>query len=234
MDLVLLQSIPYEIFYILLVTQTGAFLAFGLKKDGTIGEKLYEEHFGENSHIHHVCLSQNGDFIFITDLGNDKLFAYQVHETSCGIDFCNIGYFSFPNQTEPRHIAIKNNDLYIITEISCKLYHLRFLEDLTFQCIEVHSLLPTNTNLGDDFTGCAITLSQNKDFLYTSIRGHNSISVFSLKNQTPDLIQNVSCHGNNPRDITICKNGTSLLCANYLSDSISSFEIDQKSRTTYL
>lgn len=234
MDLVLLPSILFEIFYILLVTRTGSFLAYQLKENGMIGEKLYEEHFGKNSHIHHVCLSENGDFVFVTDLGKDNLLVYQVIETSCGFDFCNVGCFSFPNQTQPRHIAIHHNDLYVITEASCKLYQLRFLEDHTFEWIGTFSLLPPNTNLGEDFTGCAITLSPNSDFLYTSIRGYNHICVFSLKNQAPHLIQTISCYGNNPRDITICQDGTLLLCANYLSNSISSFEIDKNTRSTYL
>lgn len=233
MVLVLLRSIPFEISYILLVLPTGAFFAFGLNENGTIGKKLYEEHFGENSHIHHIVLSGNGDFLFITDLGNDKLFAYQVIETSSGIDFCKVDCFSFPSGTQPRHIAISDYDLYVITEASYELYHLRFLEDHTFEWIENFSLLPADVTRRNDFTGCAITLS-NHNFLYTSIRGHNSISVFSLKNHTPTLIQNISCHGNNPRDITICKEGTSLLCANYLSNSISSFEINKNTRITHL
>ncbi len=234
MVLVFLRLIPLETSYMLLVIPFGSILAFSLNNDGSIGKKQYEEHFGENSHIHHIVLSENGDFLFITDLGNDKLFAYQIIESSHGIDFCKVDCFSFPTKTQPRHIAIKNHDLYIITEASYELYHLRFLEDHTFEWIGNFSLLPQNTTIGNDFTGCAITFSPNKEFLYTSIRGHNSISVFSLKNTTPTLIQNISCYGDNPRDITICKNGTSLLCANYLSNSISSFEIDTNTRFTYL
>lgn len=207
----------------------GSLLAFRLNDDGSIGEKLYYKCFGKSSHIHHICFSQDYNFLFVTDLGKDELLAYQIVDKHSNIVFHKINAFSFPAGTQPRHIVMgNNNNLYVITELSCKLYHIRFLNNHTFELVGFSSLLPSNTTILENFTGCAIKMSFHKDFIYTSIRGHNSISIFTLKNSIPTLIQTISCNGNNPRDIEICFNGTLLLCANYLSNSITYFTIDSK------
>ena len=62
--------------------------------------------------------------------------------------------------------------------------------------------------------------------MYISIRGHNSISVFNIQDDKLELIQNIYCEGDNPRDITIDKYGRNLLCANLNSDNISIFSIN--------
>lgn len=207
----------------------GSLFSFKLNADGSIGKKLYYKSFGTNSHIHHICFTPNRDILFLTDLGNDKLFAYKVIYHNGILKLEEIASFSFPTGTQPRHMAIDNfNNLYVITESSCRLYYIQFSSMNHFKLISSFSILPDNVLNSANFTGCAIKISDNKDFIYVSVRGHNSISVFALKDHFPILIQNISCNGTNPRDIEICSCSNLLLCANYLSNSISFFKIDIK------
>ena len=92
------------------------------------------------------------------------------------------------------------------------------------------NILPDNIKIEKNFTGCALKISSDKKFIYTSIREHNSISVFD--SGALELIQNISCFGEIPRDINFDESQNYLLCANQKSSNITVFERNKK--TGYL
>ncbi len=63
-------------------------------------------------------------------------------------------------------------------------------------------------------------------FIYTTLRGHNSISVFKYENNELELLQNILSYGNTPRDLEIDKIQRYLLVANQDSDEISIYSRD--------
>lgn len=63
-------------------------------------------------------------------------------------------------------------------------------------------------------------------FIYTTLRGHNSISVFKYENNELELLQNILSYGNTPRDLEIDKTQRYLLVANQDSDEISIYSRD--------
>ncbi|MFT5030134.1 MAG: 6-phosphogluconolactonase, partial [Candidatus Binatia bacterium] len=67
-------------------------------------------------------------------------------------------------------------------------------------------------------------------FLYCSNRGHNSIAVFSIDENSGSLntIQRVSSGGEVPRNFGIDPTGRFLLAANQKTDNVAVFRIDGK------
>ena len=85
----------------------------------------------------------------------------------------------------------------------------------------------------DDFeghnSGAQIVVHPSGRFLYSSNRGHNSIAVFTIDQESgrPRLMNLVSTRGDTPRNFNIDPNGQFLVVANVNSNNLVSFRIDQ-------
>jgi len=92
--------------------------------------------------------------------------------------------------------------------------------------------IETVSTLPSDFSGtsyCAdVHVSPSGKFLYGSNRGHNSIVVFQIDQQTGKLtlVEHVSTEGNWPRNFTIDPSGAFLLVANQRSENVVVFSIN--------
>lgn len=203
----------------------GSLNVFSINNDKSLKELIFSKKFTSHSHIHCIELSEDGNYLFLTDLGDNKLFAYKIIFSSNMFDLELVSEYDFIDKTEPRHIVINNNHIYLVSEASCELYHFIFSEIDGLKYLEKHSLLPKDIQMQDNYTGCAIKLSKDKKFIYVSIRGLNNICLFSI---TPHLklVQHISCHGQTPRDLFILDNY--LLCANQDSNNITIFDINKK------
>lgn len=209
----------------------GSMDVFSLNTDGSINQLIKHKTYTSHSRIHYIALSNDYRFLFVSDLGNDTLFAYKIISDEMHFELKELDTYHFPIASGPRHLVMKEENLYVITENSCELFHLSFSEKDGFHLIDYASILPSHIQKEKHYTGCAIKISNSSPFLYCSIRGHNSISVFEI---TPSLklIQNISCFGDTPRDINFNATQDFLLCANQLSGDISIFHRNQK--TGYL
>lgn len=221
-----------QILYIANYTD-GSFVAFKLEKDGIIGKKLYYKKFTEISHVHHIQFSKDYKTIYIIDLGTDSIIEYSINYEQDKLDLTEVSKFQFPKKSEPRHMVIDQKDnIYVVTETSCELYKLNHNSNNQLILLDKKSILPEKTIKEKNFTGCAIKILTEIQYIYVSVRGHNSISVFDINNDDIRLIQNISCEGNGPRDISFDKNNKYLMCANQLSNNISIFNV-QNGRLTY-
>ncbi len=204
----------------------GSIDIFDLNIDGSISKPIYHKKFFQNSRIHQICFSSDNKIVFITNLGNDTLYAYKILGDKTNFKLLELDKYKFPTGSGPRHLVIKENNLYVITENSCELYQITFSENNSFNFINCVSILP-NVQKQDNYTGCAIKISNDGSFIYCSVRGHNSISVFDTNNSL-ELVQNISCYGNTPRDISFNLSEDFMFCANQNSNDISIFSRNKK------
>lgn len=203
----------------------GTLDVFLLDSNGNIISSIYHKSYTSHSRIHHLTFSEDKNMLFISDLGDNKMYAYQIIFENQTLELKELSYYAFPNGTSPRHLAIYQNHIYVITEDSCELYHFTFSENTGFHFVNSISILGNDRREND--TGCAIKISQDGKFIYTSIRGKDCIYVFS---STPEvnLIQTISCFGKTPRDIQFDIFENYLLCANQNSGNISIFNRNPK------
>lgn len=120
--------------------------------------------------------------------------------------------FNFEKHTAPRHIVIDNDFFYIVSEFSNQLF--------IFKDFKLINVIKISNGIG-----CAIKIYKN--YLFTTSRETNIISVFDIMNKAePKLIQKISSHGKNPRDMVFFNDY--LLVCNVDSNNISIFKFNKK------
>ncbi|MFI3324618.1 MAG: beta-propeller fold lactonase family protein [Clostridia bacterium] len=168
----------------------------------------------KTAHAHSTVLTSDNKYIAACDLGQDKVVFYDFEMNIHSV-------FQLPSGQGPRHIIFDENKAYIVTELASTLITCAYNDGiLTFESL-------TYTLKKDDITNnapAAIRFSPCKKYIAVSNRGHDSISLFDVKNNMK-LIQNISSYGKGPRDIEFSNDGKFLLCANQNSNNISFYSV---------
>ncbi|GHV65394.1 6-phosphogluconolactonase [Bacteroidia bacterium] len=183
------------------------------------------------SRIHTVQFSQDGKWIYATDLGKDKIYKFEITsqegETSLVQD--RKATTRLEAGSGPRHLAFhpRGRYIYCMNELSGTVT--AFAQDsgrlVAFQTIA------SDVSSEEGQKGSAdIHLSPNGKFLYASNRAEaNDIAIFSV---TPKdgILTSVGSQktGLHPRNFLISPNGKFLLCANRDSDTVQVFAINKK------
>jgi len=220
---------------------SGSAVIFKVNQDGKIDPFIQLMQFSgssinkqrqEKSHIHATVFSPDNKFLFMPDLGTDKIraFDFKSNDLSPLVAADYLLVKTNPG-SGPRHLVFHPNKkfAYCIEElsgtISMYLYNrgkLEFIER-TFACAdttEIHS-------------SADIHITPDGRFLYASNRGENTIAIFSInkKDGKLSLIGHQSTLGNTPRNFAIDPSGNFLLVANQLSNNIVVFRINKETGT---
>ena len=202
----------------------GSFVAYKIEDEGKIGKKLYYEKFEGNSKIHQIQFSKDYSELYIINMGLGELIKYEVLYNNNRLDLIKRDTFYFEKDSKPRHMVIDNQGyIYVVTEDSCEIYKLMCDDKNKLRLIKKVSILEKEKEQDD--TGSAIKCDLEKKFIYVSIRGWNRIAVFSIKENGLEMVQNVDCKGECPRDIVLDSKNKYLFCANQKSNNISIFKI---------
>ncbi len=190
---------------------------------------LYEVKEQEVSHPHMIMHDPDGELIYVTDLGLDRIMIYDLDTNTGKLEQIENGEVYLPEGTGPRHFVFNKNGsiMYLINELGSTIMVFNVDENGGLQLVQT---LPTT---GADFTGrnhCAdIHISNDGQFLYGSNRGENTIVVFKIMEDGKlSFAGNISCGGDWPRNFVIDPSGKYLLVGNQRSDEISVFRIDDK------
>lgn len=185
----------------------------------------------QQSHAHCFVTDPQNNFALAADLGLDQIFVYKLDEN--GRLAPNEPHrISTKSGAGPRHLTFHPNGkyVYVINELNSTMSAFSYDKDAG-----ILTELQTISTLPSDFKGesnCAdVHVSPNGKFLYGSNRGHNSIVVYKIDQNTGklNLVQHVSTQGNWPRNFTIDPSGRMLLVANQRSNDIFTYKIDSKS-----
>lgn len=184
----------------------------------------------EGPHAHCVILDSSNRFAFASDLGLDKVMIYRFDAVTGKLRPAKEPWAQLEPGAGPRHLTFhpKGKYFYVINELSSTL--------TAFDYDPLHGTLrsmQTVSTLPKDYSGpnnCAdVHVSASGKFLYGSNRGHDSIVVFAVNENTGKLeyLEHASTGGKTPRNFTIDPTGRFLLAANQGSDSIVTLGIDQ-------
>lgn len=129
----------------------------------------------------------------------------------------------------PRHVDFHPSGkwLYVISELSSTLSVLEIDHHHTLKLKQTLSTLPEGYNERSDAS--EIDVHPSGRFLYAANRGHDSIGVFTINQQTGTLTHTswLPCGGKTPRFTTLSPDGTQFFSANEDSDTIQVFDIDE-------
>lgn len=188
-------------------------------------------------HAHAVSISPDNRFVFVPDLGIDTVLAYEFDAGDGRLgDRPDLAITTAPG-AGPRHLVFSPDGrfAYLINELNSTITSYQYDADagqLSEECLV--STLP------DDYTeassGAHIAVSPCGRFVYGSNRGHDSIAVFRVEEQSGRLIPAGHCFsgGRCPRNFAIDPSGTLLVVANQDSDLLTVFTIDRNDGTLHL
>lgn len=205
----------------------GTISIYNLNKDGSLNkaDQVFNHNEAEQKSARAHSAQFYKDDLFVSDLGRNRLYQYKLVDDSYQLKLNTI--VPIEGNPGPRHFAISENGnfIYMINEYGGSITSVKRTNS-GFEQIDFDSTLDENYKGKNK---CAdIHLSKDERFLYGSNRGENSIAVFKRNTETGtiDKIQNMSVHGDWPRNFTLDPTGEFMLVANQKSENISVFKID--------
>jgi len=181
----------------------------------------------DKSHPHSVTLTPDDRFVYVSNLGEDRVFCYQINPAKASLT--PAGDFPVAPGTGPRHSKCSSDGLYlyVIGELGNTVTV--FYRDAATGALENRQVIGT---LPADFHGesiCSeIQIHRSGRFVYAANRGHDSIAVFARNplDGTLKLVEIMSCGGKHPRHFALSPDGAWLVCAGRDTDNLVSFRID--------
>jgi 6-phosphogluconolactonase len=208
--------------------------------DGKLGKRTgFAQHSGssvnksrqEAPHAHSINLDPADRFAFVADLGLDKVMIYRFDADKGTITPNEPPFAAVAPGAGPRHFAFHPSGrfAYVINELDSTIT--AFAYDPQKGALTTLQTVPT---LPKDFKGenttAEVVVHPSGKFLYGSNRGHDSIAVFTVDEQTGKLTpaghqaENIKT----PRNFAVDPTGTFVIVANQGSGSMVVFRVNQK------
>ncbi|MGE4001685.1 MAG: lactonase family protein [Planctomycetaceae bacterium] len=186
----------------------------------------------QGPHAHSINLDASGQFAVVCDLGLDQVLVYRYDADQGTLTPHEPPSTSAPAGGGPRHFAFHPSgrfayaNLEITSAVQSFRYHPPTGVLYGFQTI---STIPEDFPAGNSTAETQVHPSGR--FVYCSNRGHDSIAVYSVNDNSGELtlVENEPTHGQTPRNFGIDPTGTFLLAANQQTDNVVVFRIDGES-----
>lgn len=228
---------------------SGGSAASFLSTDGKLGQPAWSEHYTgypvhgpvadrqEMAHAHFASVSPDNRFIYINDLGADKIHTYKL-DTATG-KLAPVAAYHAKGGDGPRtlHFHPAGKVAYCVNELNSSVTVLQWTAaDGSLHPIQTVALLPagTSTKHGDiTNTGCDAVLTRDGRFAYFANRGDDFLMGFHIDPATGKLTAfdknpRTSCGGKTPRNFALDPTERWMLVANQASSNLSVFARDPK------
>lgn len=216
----------------------GNLAVYPIKQDGALGTATDIIQYSGNSintsrqeapHVHSAIPSKDGKYVYVSDLGTDKIMIYEI-ENSGKLKPAKVPYVKSKEGAGPRHFTIHEggNFAYSVEELSSTIAAYKINTSsgaLTF--FQRVDMLDESSKYKGQNSAADIHISPDGNFLYASNRGQDNLSIFSINNKDGSLkrLGHQSSGGGHPRNFSVEKEGK-IIVANRDSDNIVVFEID--------
>ena len=218
----------------------GSLVVYVVKNDGSVSDSLQLiRHHGksinagrqESPHVHSAVVSPDDRFLYVSDLGIDRVMIYTFYSGSGLLEPAVVPFVEVEPGSGPRHFTIHPRGIfaYLAEELSSTTSVFKRDTALgTLTQIQRISSIPadydgqnTNADIHTDSAG---------RFLYVSNRGHNSLVVYGIDE---DGLLSVAGYqhtmGDRPRNFLIDAAGDYLFVANRNSDQVRILKINRES-----
>ncbi len=184
----------------------------------------------EKAHVHAAVLSKDNRYLFVPDLGTDKVNIYAVDVSKPKpLTIAEQAYVSVAAGGGPRHFTFDPSEkyAYLIQEMSGIVTVYDYTNGKLREKQTVS--MPADGFIGK-IDAADIHISPDGKFLYGSMRGDiNELGIYAI-DQTGNLtfVGRQSTLGRTPRNFSIDPSGNFLLVANQNTDEIIVFKRDKK------
>ncbi|HEY4414360.1 MAG TPA: lactonase family protein, partial [Verrucomicrobiae bacterium] len=215
---------------------SGTIKAIPLNTDGSLGDggELIQHHGHSvnvsrqaGPHAHFAAVDPFNHFVLACDLGLDKVMVYRLENSQLATNASS--FASVPGGAGPRHLTFSRDGkfVYVVNEMACAVSVFSW-DAGKLTALETVSALPAGVAANPGYSGAEILVHPSGKFVYATVRGHDSITVFSVAPTTGQLtlVQNISAGGKIPRGLGIDPTGRWLITANQKSGNVVEFSID--------
>lgn len=220
--------------------ENGTVAVFPVNPDGTLEPTSdLQQHVGsgpgpsqKGPHAHFVTFDPTLQRILICDKGIDKVMIYRLDTAAKKLVPADPPFARLHSGAAPRHIAFHPNGRFAYVNGEADLTITAFTYDAAtgvFEELHYLSTLPEGTKI-ERMSTAQILVAPSGRFVYVSNRGHDTIAIFEIDQETGRLTArgHASTLGKTPRNFNIDASGTFLYAANQGSDTIVQFRIDQE------
>lgn len=218
----------------------GSLTVLPIAADGSLGKETdHIQHTGsgtnkarqEKPHVHSAILSPDERFIYVSDLGTDKVYIYEIDKAKGKLKPAQTPFVSVAPGSGPRHLTIHPNGkyAYLVEEIISAVA--TFSRDsktgaLTLMQDQVKAL---TEEFDPKNSGADIHIDPAGNYLYESIRGKHLLAIFSIGSDGKiQLMGQQSTQGKTPRNFLVDDKGAFLLVANQDTDNVVMMALDAK------
>jgi 6-phosphogluconolactonase len=219
---------------------TGTVAAFPLAEDGHIEPRsALVRHSGtgpsherqEGPHPHQVGTDPANRFLFVPDLGTDRIVIYEMNLGDGTLKAH--GYGEVPAGNGPRHLAFHPNGkfAYVANELGNDVTAFDYDASTgALKAIQNTDGLPKELQK-NSCTAAELYIHPSGEFLYMSIRGLDVVAGYRIDPATGKLtlVEREPVRGAHPRSFNISPSGKWLLAAGRDSNTIAVFRIDEES-----
>lgn len=217
----------------------GSFSVFPVEATGALGAAVLNVHHEgsgpvkgrqDGAHVHSTVFSPDGKYLFVQDLGVDKLYSYRyTPDGSRGlIGPTESRYTLVKAGSGPRHLVFSANGrfAYVTSELNASVDVYRYDDG---RLAHVETVPMTAPGFAGKVGGGALHLSPDGRFLYATNRGDaNDIVIYAVNaaDGKLKLVGRQSSLGKTPREFAIDPGGKWLIVGNQDSDSVFVFRRD--------
>lgn len=185
----------------------------------------------EHPHAHSVDVAPGGRFAFVCDLGLDEVLVHALDRERAILAPHAVARLA--TAAGPRHLAIHPDGVrcWCVNELDLTVTGLTI--DAARGALRVGptaSTIPADIADRSGFSCAEIAVHPNGKFLYASNRGHDSIAVFRIVDDTTglELLGVEPTRAKTPRHFAIAPGGRHLLAAGQNSGTVTVFFIDEQ------
>lgn len=184
----------------------------------------------ESPHTHSATISHDNKFLYVADLGTDKVYIYEFNASNGTLVPAKTPEVFVSRGSGPRHFTLHPNGKFAylseeLTSSVCAFSVNKTTGALTILEDTVRSLPPdfkgTNTS-ADIHTGV------NGKYLYMSNRGLNALSIFSIAQTGKLKMIGRQETGKTPRNFLVDPKGEFVFVASQDGDTITMYRINSK------
>jgi 6-phosphogluconolactonase len=190
---------------------------------------LYVREEPDRSHAHMILHDPSGKYVYVTDLGLDRVVTYEFDKNTGKLNQTAEGIAELPKGSGPRHFAFSKDGskMYVINELGSLM---AVFEVGSTGSLKLLQTLTTRSDETIENNYCAdIHLGNDGKFLYGSNRGENNIVTFKVgEDGLLTLAGHTTCGGDWPRNFVIDPTGRFIITGNQKSNFISVFKIDRE------
>lgn len=214
--------------------------------DGTLGAATDSvQHAGsgpntkrqEKPHVHSATVAPDNRFIYVADLGTDKLHIYETDAKKGTVKPASTPYVTVKPGSGPRHFTVHPNGkfAYLVEELTSSVAVFSRNAQTGAMTLLSDGVKTLPADFSGENTSADIHIDPSGRFLYQSNRGRNALTLFSIGSDGKlTSLGDEPTRGKTPRNFMIDPKGEFIFVAHQDSDNITLFKRDQKTgKLTY-